>query len=68
MSLKNSKTSKTLRKCQDNLQPKMPELQFLETLIFPRTLYKLQNLVNSSIFSYLKFFFIFINVITNPFS
>ena len=36
MSLKNPKT---LRKCEENLQPQMPvELQFLETLIFPRAL------------------------------
>ena len=35
MSLKNTKT---LRKCQENLQPQMPELQFLKTLIFPRAL------------------------------
>ena len=34
----------------------MPELQFLKTLIFLRALWKLQNWVSSSIFSYLKFF------------
>ena len=33
MSLKNLKT---LRKYFKNLQPQMPELQFLKTLIFPR--------------------------------
>ena len=32
MSLKNQKT---LRKCLENLQPQMPQLQFLKTLIFP---------------------------------
>ena len=32
------KNPKTLRKCYENLQPKMPELQFLKTLIFPRSL------------------------------
>ena len=31
-------------------------LQFLKTLIFPRALWKLQNGVNFSIISYLKFF------------
>ena len=35
MSLKNSKT---LRKCEENLQPQIPELQFLKTLIFRRAL------------------------------
>ena len=35
MSLKNLKT---LRKCSENLLPQMPELQFLETLIFPKAL------------------------------
>ena len=35
MSLKNTKT---LRKCQENLQPQIPELQFLKTLIFPGAL------------------------------
>ena len=39
MSLKNSKT---LGKCSENLQPQMPELQFLKMLIFPRALSKLQ--------------------------
>ena len=34
----------------------MPRLQFLKMLIFPRALQKLQNRVNSSFFSYLKFF------------
>ena len=29
------KSSKTLRKYEENLQPQMPELQFLETLISP---------------------------------
>ena len=33
----------------------MPELQFLKTSIFPKTLKKLQNSVNLSFFSYLKF-------------
>ena len=40
MSLKNLKT---LRKCQENLQPQMLKLQFLKTLIFPRAFQKLQN-------------------------
>ena len=35
MSLKNPKT---LRKCKENLQPQMPELQFLKMLIFPSAL------------------------------
>ena len=35
MSLKNSKT---LRKCEENLQRQIPELQFLKTLIFPSAL------------------------------
>ena len=35
MSLKNSKT---LRKCQENVQPLMPELQLSKTLIFPKAL------------------------------
>ena len=35
MSLKNPKA---LRKCRENLQPQMPELQFLKTLIFPSAL------------------------------
>ena len=35
MSLKNLKI---LRKCQENLQPQMPGLQFLKTLIFTRAL------------------------------
>ena len=39
----------------------MPELQFLKTLIFPRALYKLQKLVNFSVFSHLKFLSVFIN-------
>ena len=34
----------------------MPKLKFLKTLIFPRALQKLQNGVNFSFFSYLKFF------------
>ena len=50
------KSPKTLRKCEENLQPQMPELQFLRALIFSRTLWKLQNWVNFSVFSYLKFF------------
>ena len=29
------KTPKTLRKCHENLQPQMPELQFSKTLILP---------------------------------
>ena len=33
MSLKNPKT---LRKYEENLQPQMPELQFIKTLIFPK--------------------------------
>ena len=35
MSLKNPKT---LRKCLENLQPQTPQMQFSETLIFPKTL------------------------------
>ena len=35
MSLKNPKT---LSKCLENLQPQMPELQFLKTLNFPSAL------------------------------
>ena len=35
MSLKNPKT---LRKCKENLQPQMAELQFSKTLIFPGAL------------------------------
>ena len=35
MSLKNPKTSS---KCLENLQHQMPELEFLNTLIFPRAL------------------------------
>ena len=38
----------------------MPELQFLKTLIFLRAIYKLQNWVDFSIFSHLKFFYVFI--------
>ena len=57
MSLKNPKT---LRKFQENFQPQIPELQFLKTLIFARTLLKLQNWVNFSIFSFLRFFSVFI--------
>ena len=30
------KKPKTLRKCYENPEPEKPELQFLETLIFPR--------------------------------
>ena len=48
MSLKNPKT---LRKCQENLQPQMPELQFLRTL-------KVTKLNKVYLFSYLKFFFV----------
>ena len=40
MSLKNPKT---VRKCSENLQPQMPEVQFLKALIFPRALFLLQN-------------------------
>ena len=47
------KKPKTLRKCQENLQPQMPMLNFLKTLIFPRALQKLQNLINFSLFFYL---------------
>ena len=32
------KIPKTLRKCKKNLQPKMPEQEFLKTQIFPRAL------------------------------
>ena len=38
----------------------MPELQFLKTLIFARALLKLRNWVNFRIFSYLRFFSVFI--------
>ena len=34
---------KTLRKCYENLQPQMPELQFLKMLVFPKVVLKLQN-------------------------
>ena len=34
----------------------MPDLQFLKTLIFARALWKSQNSVNFTIFSYLRFF------------
>ena len=40
----------------------MPKLKFLKTLIFPRALQKLQNGVNFSFFSYLKFFCFSISV------
>ena len=50
------KKPKTLRKCQENLQPQMPMLNFLKTLIFPRALQKLQNLINFSLFFYVIFF------------
>ena len=33
-----SKPQKTLRKCSGILQPQIPELQFLQMLIFPRVL------------------------------
>ena len=32
------KIPKALRKCQENIHPEMPELQFLKTLLFPRAL------------------------------
>ena len=32
------KNLKPLRKCPENLQPRMPELQFLKTETFPRVL------------------------------
>ena len=35
MSLKNPKT---FRKCQENVRPQIPELEFLKTLIFTRVL------------------------------
>ena len=41
---------KTLRKCWENLQPQMPELQFSKTVIFPRVLWKLKNWVNFCFF------------------
>ena len=47
MSLKNPKTFRTL---SENIQPQMPEQQFLKALIFPRALEKFQNGVNFSIF------------------
>ena len=34
----NLKNPKNLRKCLENLQPQMPELQFLKSLIFSRAL------------------------------
>ena len=54
MSLKNPKT---LRKCQENLQPQMPMLQYLKTLIFPRALQKLRNSSNFSFFLFKILFF-----------
>ena len=45
----NLKNPKTLRKCKNFLRPQMPELRFLKTLIFPKALLKLQNLVNFNI-------------------
>ena len=50
------KKPKTLRKCQENLQPQMPMLNFFKKLIFLRALQKLQNLINFSLFFYLIFF------------
>ena len=50
------KTPKILRKFSEHLQPQMPELQFLKSLIFPRALWKLQIWVKFSIYSYLKCF------------
>ena len=47
MNLKNPKTFRTL---SENIQPQMPEQQFLKVLIFPRALEKFQNYVNFSIF------------------
>ena len=47
MSLKNLKT---LRKCLEYLQPKMSELQFLKTSIFPRACSKQQKWVEVNIF------------------
>ena len=44
------KELKTLRKFLKNLQPQIPELQFLKALIFLRAFYMLQNLVNFIIF------------------
>ena len=32
------KNPKTLRKCSENLQPQMIELEFLKTMIFPGVL------------------------------
>ena len=37
------KSMKTLRKCLDNLQSEMPDLQFLKTLIFTRAVLKSEN-------------------------
>ena len=48
MSLKNPKT---FRKCQENVRPQIPELEFLKTLIFTRVL-KVTQLI--------KFYFFFI--------
>ena len=39
-----------LKKIQENLQPRIPKLQFLKTLIFPGALHKLQNRLNFSFF------------------
>ena len=50
------KTPSILRKFSEHLQPQMPELQFLKSLIFPRALWKLQIWVKFSIYSYLKCF------------
>ena len=44
------KKPKTLKKCLKNLQPQMAKLNFLKTLIFPRALQKLQNLIQFSFF------------------
>ena len=44
------KKPKTLKKCLKNLQPQMAKLNFLKTLIFPRALQKLQNLIHFSFF------------------
>ena len=43
ISIQNIDRSIPLRNCSGNLQPQMPKLKFLKTLIFPIALQKLQN-------------------------
>ena len=44
------KNLKTLGMWQENLQSKMPELEFFKKLFFPRLFKKLQNWVNLTFF------------------